>query len=228
MKKLLATLLALAMLVSLTALAEEAAPTVYVSVSDDSGALVLAHMPVALTDVDADGALTICDVLMAAHETYHSDGAAAFAAEQTEWGLSMVKLWNVENGGSYGYVLNDVSAWSLLDPVQPGDHVKAYVYTDVTNFSDTYTFFTAPVAAAAVNAEVALTLSANGYDEAWNPVTFPVQGAVIIVNGKKIDAVTDENGQAVLTFPETGKYLISAVSDDMTLVPPVCILTVTE
>lgn len=227
MKKFLATLLALLMLASLSALAEEA-PTAYVSISDDNGALVLAYMPVALTDVDADGALTICDVLMAAHAAYHPDGAAAFAAEQSQWGLSMVRLWGIENGGSYGYVLNDASAWSLLDPVQPGDHVKAYVYTDVTNFSDTYAFFTAPVAAAAVNAEVALTLSGNGYDEAWNPVTMPVAGAVITVNGEKTDAVTDENGQAVLTFLETGVYTVSAVSDDVTLVPPVCIVTVTE
>lgn len=227
MKKFLATLLALLMLASLSALAEEA-PTAYVSISDDNGALVLAYMPVALTDVDADGALTICDVLMAAHAAYHPDGAEAFAAEQSQWGLSMVRLWGIENGGSYGYVLNDASAWSLLDPVQPGDHVKAYVYTDVTNFSDTYAFFTAPVAAAAVNAEVALTLSGNGYDEAWNPVTMPVAGAVITVNGEKTDAVTDENGQAVLTFPETGVYTVSAVSDDVTLVPPVCIVTVTE
>lgn len=227
MKKFLATLLALLMLASLSALAEEA-PTAYVSISDDNGALVLAYMPVALTDVDADGALTICDVLMAAHAAYHPDGAAAFAAEQSQWGMSMVRLWGIENGGSYGYVLNDASAWSLLDPVQPGDHVKAYVYTDVTNFSDTYAFFTAPVAAAAVNAEVALTLSANGYDEAWNPVTMPVAGAVITVNGEKTDAVTGVNGQAVLTFPETGVYTVSAVSDDVTLVPPVCIVTVTE
>lgn len=227
MKKILATLLALAMLVSLTAFAEEA-PAVYVSISDDAGALVLAYAPVALTDVDGDGALTICDALMAAHAAYHPDGADAFLAEDTEWGLSMYKLWGVENGGSYGYYLNDASAWSLVDPIQAGDHVKAYVYTDLVAWSDTYAYFTAPVAAAAVNAEVALSLSANGYDEAWNPVTLPVAGAVITVNGEKTEVVTDENGAAVLTFAEAGVYTISAVSETMTLVPPVCIVTVTE
>ncbi len=228
MKKILSALLVLAMLVSLTAFAENADPTVYVSISDDAGALVLAYAPVALTDVDADGALTISDALSAAHAAYHPDGAAAFRAENSEWGLSLYKLWNVENGGSYGYMLNDVSAMSLLDPVKDGDHVKAFVYTDVTNFSDTYTFFTAPVAAAAVNAEVALTLSANGYDEAWNPKTFPAAGAVMTVNGEKTEVVTDENGQCVLTFPAAGVYTVSAVSEDKPLVPPVCIVTVTE
>lgn len=228
MKKFLSILLTLAMLVSLTAFGEEAAPTVYVSVSDDTGALVLAYVPVTVIDADGDGALTICDALMAAHAAYHPEGAAAFLAQVSEWGLSLVKLWNVENGGSYGYVVNDASAWSLLDPVQDGDHVKAYVYTDLAAYSDLYCYFTAPVAAAAVNAEVSLTLSANGYDEAWNPVTFPVQGAVITVNGEKTEAVTDENGTVTLTFPETGVYTLSAVSSDMTLVPPVCILTVAE
>ncbi len=228
MKKFLSTLLALAMMASLAAFAEEATPTVYVSISDDAGALVLAYVPVELTDADADGVLTICDALMAAHAAYHPDGAEAFLAEKTEWGLSMYRLWGVENGGSYGYMLNDVSAWSLVDPVKDDDHIKAYAFTDLTNFSDTYAYFTVPVAAAAVNAEVALTLNAAGYDANWAPVTLPVVGAVLTVNGEATTAVTDENGSAVLTFPAPGMYTVSAVSETMTLVPPVCIVTVTE
>ena len=227
MKKFLSLLLAVWMLVSLTASAE-AAPTVYVSISDDTGALVLAYVPVALTDADGDGALTICDALMLAHAAHHPEGAEAFLAEQTEWGLSLYTLWGVENGGSYGYMLNDVSAWSLVDPVKDGDHVKAYAFTDLTAFSDTYCYFTAPVAAAAVNSEIALTLNAAGYDEAWNPVTLPVAGATLPVNGEKTDVVTDENGNAVLTLAEAGASTVSAVSETMTLVPPVCIVTVTE
>ena len=228
MKKFLSTLLALAMLLSCAAFAEAADPTVFVSISDDAGALVLAYAPVTLTDVDEDGALTIYDVLVAAHIAYHPDGASAFLAEDTEWGKSMYKLWGVENGGSYGYCVNDASAMSLVDPIQAGDHIKAYAYTDLTAWSDTYCYFTAPVAAAAVNAEVALTLTANGYDENWAPITLPVAGAVITVNGEKTEIVTDENGHAVLTLAEAGTYTISAVSETQTLVPPVCILTIAE
>ena len=227
MKKFLSLLLVVWMLVSLTASAE-AAPTVYVSISDDTGALVLAYVPVALTDADGDGALTICDALMLAHAAHHPEGAEAFLAEQTEWGLSLYKLWGVENGGSYGYMLNDVSAWSLVDPVKDGDHVKAYAFTDLTAFSDTYAYFTAPVAAAVVNTEIALTLNAAGYDADWNPVILPVAGATLTVNGEKTDVVTDETGNAVLTLAEAGTYTVSAVSETMTLVPPVCIVTVTE
>ena len=227
MKKFLSLLLAVWMLVSLTASAE-AAPTVFVSISDDTGALVLAYVPVTLTDADGDGALTICDALMLAHAAHHPEGAEAFLAEQSEWGLSLYKLWGVENGGSYGYMLNDASAMSLLDAVKDGDHVKAYAFTDLTAFSDTYAYFTAPVAAAAVNSEITLTLNAAGYDANWAPVTLPVAGAVLTVNGEKTEIVTDENGNAVLTLAEAGTYTVSAVSDTMTLVPPVCIVTVTE
>lgn len=228
MKKVLSVLLALLMFVSLTASAEETAPTVYVSISDDTGALVLAYAPVALTDKDGDGALTICDALIAAHEECHPDGAEAFLAEDTEWGKSMYRLWGVENGGSYGYCVNDASALSLVDPVKDGDHVKAYAYTDLTAWSDTYSYFTAPVAAAAANADISLTLFAAGYDENWNPVTLPVAGAILTVNGEKTEVVTDETGNAVLNFAEAGTYTVSAVSDTMTLVPPVCIVTVGE
>ena len=228
MKKFLSLLLAMLMLVSLTASAETA-PTVYVSISDDAGALVLAYAPVALSDADGDGALTICDALMLAHTAYYPEGAEGFLAEDSQWGLSLYRLWGIENGGSYGYCLNDASAWSLVDPIQAGDHVKAYVYTDVLAFSDTYAYFAAPVATAAVNAEVALTLSAAGYDEAWNPVTYPVQGAFLIVDGEVDDSImTDAEGKFVLSFPEAGVYTVSAVSNDLTLVPPVCIVTVTE
>ena len=228
MKKFLSTLLAMLMLLSCASFAEPADNTVFVSISDDTGALVLAYAPVTLTDVDGDGALTICDALTAAHAAYHPDGAAAFVAEDTEWGKSLYVLWGVDNGGSYGYMLNDASPLSLSDEVKPGDHVKAYAYTDLTAWSDTYSYFTAPVAAAVVNAEVALTLSAAGYDENWAPITVPVAGAVLTVNGEKTEIVTDEAGNAVLTFAEAGTYTVSAVSETMTLVPPVCIVTVTE
>lgn len=227
MKKFLSVLLTLAMLVSLAAFAEEA-PTVYVSISDDTGTLTLAYAPVALLDKDGDGALTICDALVEAHAAYYPDGAAGFLAEESQWGLSMYRLWGVENGGSYGYCVNDASAMSLVDPIQPGDHIKAYAFTDLTNYSDTYAYFTAPVAAAAVKADVSLTLSASGYDANWAPITLPVAGAALTVNGEKTEIITDENGNAVLNFTAPGVYTVSAVSETMTLVPPVCIVTVTE
>ena len=227
MKKFLALLAAL--MLACTVACAETAPdsvTVFVSISDDTGALVLALEPVTVTDVDADGALTIYDALACAHAA-NEIGADAFAAVQTEYGLSMAKLWGVENGGSYGYYLNNASAWSLLDPVTEGDHVKAYASTDLTTWSDTYSYFGADVVSAQVGAEVPLTLVAAGYDASYNPITLPVEGAVLTVNGEATDLITDAEGNVLFTTTEPGEYLISASCETMNLVPPVCQLLVT-
>ena len=188
--------------------------------------MVMAHVPVLVSDADADGALTIADALACAHAACHPEGAAAFAAEPTQYGLSMTRLWGVENGGSYGYCVNDASAWSLVDPIAAGDHIKAYAYTDLVAWSDTYSYFDVTTLSTSPDQGVTLTLSANGYDEAWNPVTLPVAGATLTVNGEPTDVVTDEAGRATLTFAEPGICVVSAVSEAMTLVPPVCIVTV--
>lgn len=228
MKKLSCLLLSM-MLLFAWAAAEAPVQTasVYVSISDASGALVMAYVPVEVTDADADGVLTICDALIAAHAAHYPEGAAGFASAMTEYGLSMTRLWGAESGSSYGYCLNDASAWSLADPVNDGDHVKAFVYTDMIAWSDTYCFFATPSVKAAAGEESVLILSANGYDEMWNPVILPVAGAVLSINGEPCDAATNADGQAILTFAEPGTYVVSAASDTQTLVAPVCIVTVT-
>ena len=224
MKKTLAVLLAALMLLALVpAVAEEVeAPVVYVTIAN--GELVAAQIEVELTDVDEDGALTIADALYLAHEAAFEGGAeAGFADAMGEYGLMLTKLWGVENGGSYGYYVNNEAAMGLADPLEDGDFVNAFVYTDTAAFSDTYAFFDEFDALAG---EVTLTLYAAGYDANWAPVTNPVAGAVITVNGEKTEAVTDENGQATLTV-QAGD-VVSAVSDSQTLVPPCCVILAVE
>lgn len=224
MKKTLAVLLAALMLLALVpAVAEEAeAPVVYVTIAN--GELVAAQIEVELTDVDEDGALTIADALYLAHEAAFEGGAeAGFADAMGEYGLMLTKLWGVENGGSYGYYVNNEAAMGLADPLEDGDFVNAFVYTDTAAFSDTYAFFDEFDALAG---EVTLTLYAAGYDANWAPVTNPVAGAVITVNGEKTEAVTDENGKATLTV-QAGD-VVSAVSDSQPLVPPCCVILAVE
>lgn len=230
MKKFLALLLTLLLVFSLTASAEEAAQSVsvYVSITDDTGALALAYESVAATDTDGDGVVSIGDALAAAHTAHHAEGAAAFGMAKTEFGLSMTSLWGVENGGSYGYCLNDASAWSLLDPVKDGDHVKAYAYTDLTAWSDTYSYFAAPAAQVKAGEVLELVLSASGYDANFAPVMLAVADAVITVDGAATEVKTDAEGKASLTFDAAGTYVVSAKSETMTLVAPVCIVTVNE
>lgn len=224
MKKLLSLLLVF-LFVAATALAVEPA-NVFVTITDDTGAMVLACQSVAVTDADEDGALTINDALLCAHADNHEKGAEAYQSAATEYGLSLTRLWDVENGGSYGYYVNDASAWSLLDPVAEGDHVKAFVYTDLTAWSDTYTFFNTPMLTVKAGEATELTLSAAGYDESYSPITLAVEGAAITVNGETTGLTTDAEGKVSLTLTEAGVYTISAASDSMTMVAPVCIITV--
>ncbi len=205
--------------------AEDESVSVYVTISN--GSLVLTHASVTVTDTDEDGALTINDALTAAHDAYYEGGAdAGYASETGDYGLSLTKLWGVENGGSYGYYVNNASAWSLADTVSEGDYIVAFVYTDLTSWSDTYSFFDTDSADVTTSDEVTLTLSYIGYDESWNTVTLPLAGAAITVDGESTEYVTDENGQVTLTLNAEGEHIISAVSDAVTLVPPVCVVSV--
>jgi len=229
MKKISALLLTLIMTVGMTCMSVSADDevNVFVSVADGSGSLVVADEAVAVSDIDADGAITINDALYAAHEKFYEGGAeAGFGSYIGDYGLSLSKLWGEENGGSYGYYVNNASAWSLADPVSEGDHVYAFVYTDLVSWSDSYSWFDATKADIAEGSELPLVLSCMGYDAEWNTVVAPAEGAVIYVNGEATDVVTDAEGKAVVKFDKAGTYVISAKSETATLVPPVCVVTV--
>lgn len=201
------------------ALAEET--SVFVSITNGAGEIVMAHENIAVNDSDGDGICTIHDALVCAHTAKYA-GEEGYLAEKTEYGMSLVRLWGEENYGSFGYYLNHQSAWSLLDEVKAGDCVKAYAFTDLDTWSDTYCYFNADTVTLQPGEELTLTLYAAAFDASWNPVTLPVEGAVLTVNGERTSVVTDTNGQAVLVLDAAGEYVISAVSDTQVLVPPVC------
>lgn len=230
-KTLVATIMVLAMLCMFDcmALAEGTEPVnVYVTISDSYGEPVLVQKQVTVTDIDNDSALTINDALFCAHEAGYEGGAeAGYSAVDSAWGVSLVKLWGIENGGSYGYYVNNTSARSLVDPVADGDYINAYAYTDLTSWSDTYSFFDRNKVNAKAGEEISLKLSMAGYDADFNPITLPASGALVTIDGKKTEFVTNENGEATVVISEAGTYVISAYSDTCTLVPPVCMLTVT-
>lgn len=228
MKKIITLLLTLVMVIAATCTAASAdeGAKVYVTIADENGKIVVAHKSVSVTDADADGAITISDALAAAHAKFYPDGEEGYGTFDSEYGLSLGKLWGVENGGSYGYYVNNASAWSLADPVAEGDHVYAFIYTDLVTWSDTYSWFEKASVKAAAGEEIALTLKCAGYDENWNPVENTVAGAKILVDGKDTGVVTDADGKAVITVADEGKAVISAASDTMTLVPAVCVATI--
>lgn len=205
----------------------EASAEVYVSVADENGKLAMAREKVTVTDINGDGAFDIDEALSAAHEASYN-GEDGYEAYDGDYGRAIKKLWGVDNGGSYGYYVNNASAMSLNDTVKDGDHVYAYLYTDLTAWSDTYSFFDADTAKAEQGEKLTLTLSAAGYDESFAPITLPVEGAVITFNGEATEYVTDSEGKVEISVSDTGSVVISAVSDTMTLVPPVCIAEISE
>lgn len=219
MKK-LACLILTALLTLSFALAE----TAFVTISDDQGKIVVANEPFDVTDADGDGVVSISDALFAAHEAKFEGGAAAgYEAGDVGYGLSLLRLWGIDNGSSYGYYVNNAMPMSLADPIADGDLVNAYAFTDLETWSDTYSYF--DIARAVNSGELTLTLNAIMFDADFNPVATPVEGAVITIDGESTEFVTDANGCVTITLGDAEEYLISAVSDTITLVPPVCIVS---
>lgn len=228
MKKAITLFTTLALLLSLLAIdasAEESPKVAYVTVAV-KGELVAVQIPVTLNDYDNDEALTVNDALYGLHEKSYEGGAAAgYASYQSDYGLSMSKLWGDESG-TFGYYLNNASCMSLADPIKDGDHVTAFVYAS-TDWSDVYTYFDVPSATCEPDGAITLTLMAAGYDENWNPITYPVEGATVTVDGQATSFVTDAEGKVTLTA-EAGEHVISATHATMTLVPPACTVTVNK
>lgn len=232
MKKQIASILAaaaFALTLAPMTISAEGVGSVTVTIAN-AGSLAVAAETMPLADLDGDGAMTINDVLIAAHDAHFEGGAAAgLVTVQTDYGLSITKLWGVENGGSYGYTLNDSLAMGLTDPVQSGDSICAYVYKDAAGFTDQYAFFDVKDAGEKeAGSTLELTLMTLGFDENWAPVSVPAEGAAITVNGVRTGDVTDAEGRVTLTLSAVGETVISAESDTAILVPPVCRVAVKE
>lgn len=232
MKKTLAMAAALLIscpVVSINVLAASAADTqVYVTISDDKKDLVLLQEPVTVTDVDNDGKLTINDALYIAHENKFEGGAAAgYKSSQGQWGLGLDKLWGIENGGSYGYYVNDNMSNGLADEIKNDDQLVAFIYPDPKDYNYNYSYFdTKNGGDKDIDSEVTLTLSYVYFDENFAPKSKALEGAKITVNGKETDLVTDAEGKVTVMLSESGRNVISASSTSINIVPPAYVVNV--
>ncbi|MBQ3843176.1 MAG: hypothetical protein II820_10875 [Ruminiclostridium sp.] len=209
-----------------------ASADLFVTISDDNGKLVLAQQPVDYADKDGDGVVTVNDALISAHDKYYDGGSkAGYGSAEGDHCLMITKLWGIENGGSCGCYINIYSAMSLADPLIDGDKITAFVYTDNESHSDTFCYFNgfadqaAIMVVAAPGTPFELKLLSSLLNDKGAPITVPVAGAEITLNGEKTGIITDDDGKAEIAFPENeGSYIVSAVSDTMTLVPPVAMI----
>lgn len=230
MKKLLGILAAMALLLGCFSLnlSAETPDSINITVNlTAKGQLQVAEKSTRVSDVDGDGKITVNDALTIAHDESFPGGAAAgYGAKNTDYGLSIVKLWGIEQGYSYGYYINDQAAWSLNDVLKEGDCLYAFAYKDAENATDRYSFFDRHALEVKAGDEITLTLKKYEYGPDYETLTLPVYRAKITLNGKETEYETDENGKVTLRLDEAGRVLIGAVDKEGILVPPVCIATV--
>lgn len=212
----------------LTAVTASAADTITVDVTiSNAGTLTVPAQSVTVTDRNGDGKFDLDEALYAAHEAYYEGGAAAgYRSAESDYGLSMEKLWGADSG-AFGYYLNDQFAMSLLDEVKAGDRVAAFVYSDAVSWSDSYCYFDQTnMQDAKQGDEVSLKLSKFTFGADGSASAVPASGAYITIDGKKTAYQTDENGAVRVRLDQAGEQIISAVSDQDVLVPTALRVTV--
>lgn len=94
--------------------------------------------------------------------------------------------------------------------VNTGDQFSIFVYADTTGWTDKYLFFQDVPSSVEAGKEFAVTLKTYGYDSNWNTVELLVAGSTLTLEnkatGEKTQAVTDENGSAVIKAEKAGAY----------------------
>ena len=185
---------------------------------------------VTVTDVDADGTLTLNDALIAAHTAYYAEGASGYVVQNGY----VTKLWGVQSD-SCGFFRNDALTDSVsAEIIQNGDRITAFTYYDTQYYSDRYTAFDKTSAVLAVGEEMELTLTGSGYDEYYSLETKPVATAPLGVLNMETGAFskptsmrgenlfgsyylpnpsTDLNGEVTFSFTEPGVYYVAPQYD---------------
>ena len=140
--------------------------------------LALVDGEVTVTDINADGVLTYDEALQAAHTAYCPGG---YESAETEWGVSVSKLWNVSTMNCLFFLNDSALANHVGDTatsaLHAGDYLVASVNKDNTYYADHYVSFARRSATATAGKEFALNLSGSkGSDKivigTWNTGKF--------------------------------------------------------
>ncbi len=207
---------------------------VYVSISK-AGDVVVMQQSVKVIDRNEDGHMDVDEVLYAAHEKFYTGGAAeGYQSGETEYGVSLIKLWG-DTSGAFGYWKNNASCWSLTDEVAAGDYVTAFVYKDQIGWSDAYSCFVHNDYTVVEGNVLTVTLEKAGYDADWNTVFAGCQGAAFqvykdgsVVDTAKYTVVEKADGKYEITFAEAGNYYLVASGKEEVLVPAICKIVCSE
>lgn len=202
-----------------------------IAVGEDEKHTLMAEVPVHVTDADEDGKLTFHDAMLITHEEYCKEG---YEAGESTHEYSVNRLWK-DDSGNFGYYISGQSAWSPKDEVETGDEITAFIYADSTSWSDAYSYFSQNKLQVKRNDTVSLQLNYSSWtgsgevaDAALGVVTVSGDASVFspFTDASGNALTTDASGNAEISFDQPGTYVVSAQSDTMTLVPPVCVVTV--
>lgn len=244
MKKKLTSLLLVAAMVLTTlgvttignvAYAAENEITVYVTISDkgelavDASGNTMAYVPVKVP-ADANGLATVDAVMVAFHEVYCPGG---YVTEDGAWGLTVSKLWNVENNYGYSFAINNapLSLGVGQDTVGEGGYVYGYIMKDITAWTDVFAYGTADKTIVKTGEAVSVAFSSIGYDPVtWEQVSLPLSNvAVKAVGAETALGTTDVDGKVAVSFDAAGTYIVYAENPAgaaTTFSAPACVITV--
>lgn len=204
--------------------------TVYLTVSDrgtlakDKNGQIVAQIPVTLSGEEG---YTIDDAFAALHNALYPGGAdAGYVTSTGSYGLSVDQFWGNTTGTSF-YV-NNISSNGVSDAISNGDYITAYNLLDTDNWTDKYAYFSADTVCMQAGESQTLTLKSDSWGTPG--VIAGAQLTLVSDDGATADipdVVTDENGQAAISFEEAGTYIVSAGYDEG-YTAPVCRVTVTD
>jgi len=202
------------------AMAEEApldTVTVYVSASENgeflkgTGDRSIAYAPV---EIAFEGA-NVENVFKELHNLYfEGEAEIGYASSPEGW---ITTFWG-KSAATAGYLVNGNYAMSTADAVSDGDHITFWFYRDLTAWSDSYAQFDKVMANVTPGEALALTLESMG------AVVGDAQ--ITVDNIPREGKITDSEGKVTLEFENEGEYVVSAVKENVYLVPPVCIVKV--
>ena len=163
--------------------------------------------------------VAVVDVLYAIHKElygtdFENDPGRYLAVNNTGKINTIFKAQNP----NVSYLINDkypMDANGIMTAahnsvVNTGDQFSIFVYADTTGWTDKYLFFQDVPSSVEAGKEFAVTLKTYGYDSNWNTVELLVAGSTLTLEnkatGEKTQAVTDENGSAVIKAEKAGAY----------------------
>ena len=190
-----------------TALAQDSI-TVYMTVSIKgeiavaAGDVLMAQVPIEVTDVNSNGNFDMDDAFIALHDEYRTGGYASEGA-----GISL--FWGEEKPAC-GYYKNNTSAMGVNETLADGDFVTAYTYEDTANWSDKFASFGSFALSVLTGGEISLSLTGYGWSSSE-----PISGAEIGLLSESgefstLDITTATDGTFAVSFDKPGVYMITA------------------